>query len=121
MSGALWLIPTSLGAPGQAREVLPSATLACIHRLDYFVVENARSARAFLKAAGTAKPLQSLELVELDEHTPGERIPQLLAPIVGGRDGGLLSEAGAPRWSRPRTRPASWCARWWVRARSCSR
>ena len=101
MSGALWLIPTSLGAPGQAREVLPSATLACIHRLDYFVVENARSARAFLKAAGTAKPLQSLELVELDEHTPGERIPQLLAPIVGGRDGGLLSEAGAPAVADP--------------------
>ncbi|MCD6672090.1 MAG: SAM-dependent methyltransferase [Burkholderiaceae bacterium] len=101
MSGALWLIPTSLGAPGQVREVLPSATLACIHRLDYFVVENARSARAFLKAAGTAKPLQSLELVELDEHTPGERIPQLLAPIVGGRDGGLLSEAGAPAVADP--------------------
>lgn len=101
MSGALWLIPTSLGAPEQAREVLPSATLACIERLDYFVVENARSARAFLKAAGTMKPLQSLELVELDEHTPSERIPQLLAPIVGGRDGGLLSEAGAPAVADP--------------------
>ncbi len=101
MTGALWLIPTPLGEPGQARDVLPPATLACIERLDYFIVENARSARAVLKAAGTARTLQSLELVELDEHTPRERIPELLAPIVAGRDAGLLSEAGAPAVADP--------------------
>lgn len=101
MTGALWLIPTPLGAAEQARAVLPAATLACVGRLDYFIVENARSARAFLKAAGTAKPLQSLELVELDEHTPRERVPELLAPIVAGRDAGLLSEAGAPAVADP--------------------
>jgi len=101
MSGALWLIPTPLGAPEQARETLPAATLACIGRLDYFIVENARSARAFLKAAGTAAALQSLELVELDEHTPRGRISGLLAPIVAGRDAGLLSEAGAPAVADP--------------------
>ncbi len=101
MTGTLWLIPTPLGAPGDAREVLPPATLACIAPLDYFIVENARSARAFLKAAGTQTPLQSLELVELDEHTPRQRIPELLAPIAAGRDAGLLSEAGAPAVADP--------------------
>lgn len=101
MAGTLWLIPTPLGAPEQAQAVLPAATLACVAHLDYFVVENARSARAFLKAAGTGKPLQALELVELDEHTPRERIPELLAPIVAGRDAGLLSEAGAPAVADP--------------------
>ncbi len=101
MSGTLWLVPTPLGTPDQAPAVLPAATLACVARLDYFIVENARSARAFLKAVGTAKPLQSLELAELDEHTPHERLPELLAPIVAGRDAGLLSEAGAPAVADP--------------------
>lgn len=106
MTGTLWLIPTPLGGPASngpeaVRAVLPASTLACVARLDYFIVENARSARAFLKAAGTARALQSLELVELDEHTPLERIPALLAPIVAGRDAGLLSEAGAPAVADP--------------------
>ncbi|MCO5100129.1 MAG: SAM-dependent methyltransferase [Burkholderiaceae bacterium] len=101
MSGALWLIPTPLGAAEQARETLPAATLTCVRRLDYFIVENARSARAFLKAAGTVAPLQSLELVELDEHTPRALIAGMLAPIVAGRDAGLLSEAGAPAVADP--------------------
>ncbi len=101
MNATLWLIPTPLGDPAEARSVLPAATLERIERLDYFVVENAKSARAFLKAAGTEKPLQSLELVELDEHTPPERIPLLLAPLLAGRDAGLLSEAGAPAVADP--------------------
>ncbi|HEY0877250.1 MAG TPA: SAM-dependent methyltransferase [Zeimonas sp.] len=101
MTGTLWLIPTPLGDAESARAVLPAATLACVERLDYFLVENARSARAFLKAAGTARPLQSLDLVQLDEHTPRERIPEMLAPIVDGRDAGLLSEAGAPAVADP--------------------
>lgn len=100
-SGRLWLIPTPLGEASDPRRVLPADTLAAIEALDYFVVENARSARAFLKAAGTRTPLQALELRELSEHTPPAAIPALLAPILDGRDGGLLSEAGAPAVADP--------------------
>lgn len=100
-SGVLWLVPTPLGTDSDPRSVLPVTTLAAIDRLDYFVVENARSARAFLKAAGITRPLQEIEIVELNEHTRDERIPELLAPIVAGRDGGLLSEAGAPAVADP--------------------
>lgn len=100
-AGRLWLIPTPLGADSDPRRVLPADTLAAIEPLDYFVVENAKTARAFLKAAGTRAPLQALELRELSEHTPPSRIPELLAPILAGRDGGLLSEAGAPAVADP--------------------
>lgn len=101
MSGTLWLIPTPIGTPADAPAQLPPATLQRVAALDYFIVENARSARAFLKAAGTGKALQSLELVTLDEHTPAARIPELLAPVLAGRDAGLLSEAGAPAVADP--------------------
>lgn len=101
MTGALWLIPTPIGVAADAQMQLPPATLQCVAALDYFIVENARSARAFLKAAETARPLQSLELVTLDEHTPAADIPALLAPLLAGRDAGLLSEAGAPAVADP--------------------
>lgn len=100
-AGRLWLIPTPLGADSDPRRVLPADTLAAIAPLDYFVAENAKTARAFLKAVGTCTPLQALELRELNEHTPPAEIPALLAPILAGRDGGLLSEAGAPAVADP--------------------
>lgn len=100
-SGRLWLIPTPLGTGSDPHRVLPAETLAAVEPLDYFVVENARSARAFLKSAGTRVPLQALELRELNEHTPPDALPHLLAPILAGRDGGLLSEAGVPGVADP--------------------
>lgn len=100
-AGRLFLIPTPLGAASDPRRVLPADTLAAIEPLDYFVVEDPKTARAFLKAAGTRAPLQALELRELSEHTPLEAIADLLAPILAGRDGGLLSEAGVPAIADP--------------------
>lgn len=101
MPGQLWLLPVPLGADSHPIRVLPADTLAAMRALDYFIVENAKTARAFLKAAGITAPLQSLDLRELNEHTPRERIAELLAPILAGRDGGLLSEAGCPAVADP--------------------
>jgi 16S rRNA (cytidine1402-2'-O)-methyltransferase len=70
-------------------------------KLDYFVVEHAKSARRFLSGIKTEKPLQSLELVELSEHTATTELPALLAPLLAGRDAGLLSEAGCPGVADP--------------------
>jgi 16S rRNA (cytidine1402-2'-O)-methyltransferase len=99
--GRLFLIPTPLGAASDPHRVLPADTLAAVARLDCFVVENAKTARAFLKAAGTDTPLQALEMAELSEHTPIQAIPGLLAPLLAGRDMGLLSEAGCPAVADP--------------------
>jgi len=86
MAGTLYLIPVPLG-PTAPQESLPANVLATIHPLTHFVVEQAKTARAFLKAAGTALPLQELQLEELNEHTRD--------------DVGLLSEAGCPAVADP--------------------
>lgn len=99
--GRLFLIPTPLGDTADAVRVLPAATLAEVARLDRFVVENAKTARAFLKSAGTARPLQELQMDELSEHTPPEAIPGLLSALQAGHDVGLLSEAGCPAVADP--------------------
>ena len=97
---SLYLIPVPLG-PVSPDACLPPDTLAVARRLEYFVVERAKTARAHLKAMGHPQPLQSLHLEELNEHTPAAAIPALLAPLMAGHDLGLLSEAGCPAVADP--------------------
>ena len=101
MSGpTLFLIPVPLG-PVDPVTTLPPPVLERTRALAHFVVENAKSARAFLKAVGTDVPLQALHLEELNEHTRAAALDRLLDPLRAGHDVGLLSEAGCPAIADP--------------------
>lgn len=100
MAGTLYLIPVPLG-PQAPQDCLHPGVLATIRPLRHFVVEQAKTARAFLKAAGTELPLQELQLTELNEHTRNDALAALLAPLQAGHDVGLLSEAGCPAVADP--------------------
>lgn len=99
-TGTLYLIPTALGGsdPGP---FLPSSTLRVLSGLTRFIVENPKSARQFLKAAGHPHPLRSLDFRVLDEHTTDDELPDLLDPLRAGQDWGLMSEAGCPAVADP--------------------
>lgn len=103
-AGRLYLVPNALGA-GDLQAVLPTTTASVAASLGYFIGENAKSTRAFLKRVDAvvplALPLQRIEIVELDVSTPEQALPRLLGPIVAGRDGGLVSEAGCPAVADP--------------------
>lgn len=86
----LYAIPTPLGAA--AADALPAPALATIRGLKDFVVENAKSARAFLGELGM--PVRELSLVEVSGA-------DLLKPLREGRPLGLLSEAGCPAIADP--------------------
>jgi 16S rRNA (cytidine1402-2'-O)-methyltransferase len=99
-SGSLYLLPNTLGdAPAEA--VIPAAALHRARSLDYFIAENPKSARAFLKRIGFPRALQDLRIERLDHNTKPGDIPALLDPVQGGRDAGLLSEAGLPAVADP--------------------
>jgi 16S rRNA (cytidine1402-2'-O)-methyltransferase len=100
MAGKLYLIPVPLG-PTHPQDSLHPNILAIIHPLVHFVVEQAKTARAFLKAAGTETPLQQLQLQELNEHTRESELDAMLEPLRNGHDVGLLSEAGCPAVADP--------------------
>ncbi len=100
VTGTLYLIPVPLG-PVSPEACLPPATLEVARRIEHFVVERAKTARAHLKAMGHPQPIQALQLSELNEHTPAAAIPALLAPLKAGHDLGLLSEAGCPAVADP--------------------
>ncbi|MGI4985103.1 MAG: SAM-dependent methyltransferase [Janthinobacterium lividum] len=103
MSGILYLIPNTLGEGDDAalRAVLPEPVRATAARLDYFVGENAKATRAFLKRVGTERPIQQIRIGELNVQTPANAIDALLAPIIAGSDGGLVSDAGCPAVADP--------------------
>ncbi len=96
----LFLIPTPLGEEGL--EALPSQVLEVIHRLDFFIVERAKTTRHFLKKSGFPRPLQELTLFELNKRTTEEEKEAFLKPALNhGFDIGLMSEAGCPGVADP--------------------
>jgi len=98
--GRLHLIPVALGEVA-AIPSLPPSTLGIIAALDYFIAENERSARRFLKSAGHPGPLQQLAIERFDKNGNRALASALLQPVLAGRDAGLLSEAGCPAVADP--------------------
>ncbi len=96
----LYLIPTTLG-PTPPEAILPPPALATIKTLKYFVAERAKTARAFLKAAGHPLPLMQIDISELNEHTAPAARSALLEPLRQGENLGLVSEAGCPAVADP--------------------
>jgi 16S rRNA (cytidine1402-2'-O)-methyltransferase len=105
MTGTLFLIPNTLGDTETLASVLPEQVQQITSQLDYFVAENAKTARAFLKLIGAqhplCKPMQEIQIAELNVNTPAAALADLLAPLLAGRDGGLVSEAGVPAVADP--------------------
>jgi 16S rRNA (cytidine1402-2'-O)-methyltransferase len=108
--GTLFLIPNTLGPSDTAQadplaHIIPEQVRAITAGLDYFVAENAKTARAFLKLIAAQHPLikalQEIEIAELDVNTGAAALPALLAPLRAGRDAGLISEAGVPAVADP--------------------
>lgn len=100
MAGTLYLLPNTLGENDPA-EVIPAPVLTRLRTLRYLVAENPKVARQLLKRAGITTPLQDIRIERLDEHTPASALESLLAPILAGADGGLVSDAGCPAVADP--------------------
>ncbi len=102
MKGTIYMIPCPIADGESVWEVLPKANLEIINSLDYFVVENIRSARRFLSKAGIERKIDELQFVELNEHTTSSAdVERMLRPIIEGRSAGVISEAGVPGVADP--------------------
>ena len=110
MTGILYLIPTLLSPPDvssveQLAASIPVDVQKLTASLDYFIAENAKTARAYLKLIAQvtplSTPLQQILIQELNVNSPATRLPELLAPLHAGRHAGLISEAGVPAVADP--------------------
>lgn len=100
MQASLFLIPVTLGDT-EHRRVLPEFNREVILGIHYFVVENLRSARRFLKKTDPAIVIDNLTFYELNKHTSPEDVAGYLAPLAKGESVGVISEAGCPAVADP--------------------
>ncbi len=100
LCGTLYLIPVTLG-DDNISQVLPHDVVKVAQNLENFVVESEKSARHFLSTIKTVKPVRELTLNLLNEHTIDKDVAALLAPLLAGKDVGLMSDAGCPGIADP--------------------
>ena len=96
----LYLFPVPL-SDNPVTEVLPAHNIELIKSVKYFIVENLRSARRFLKQCDRTIDIDSLTFFTLNEHTDASELTSMLAPMEAGNDVGIISEAGCPAVADP--------------------
>jgi 16S rRNA (cytidine1402-2'-O)-methyltransferase len=112
--GILYLVPNTLGDDARNEQlpwVLPSETITCTAKLKHWIVEDAKTARAFLKAVDSISPLvcpiQEMQMQEWRgaarnaKYGDSVKPADLLEPLLAGNDMGLMSEAGVPGVADP--------------------
>lgn len=100
MKGRIWLIPVTLGNDN-FKTVIPAEVLEITRKLRYFIVEDLRSARRYLRLIDRQFPIDDSVFLELNEHTSGDETAGYLKPVLDGNDAGLMSEAGMPGIADP--------------------
>ena len=96
----LYLIPVTLG-DCEISKVLPPYNREIILSLRYFIVEDVKSARRFIKQTDCSIDIDKLTFFTLNKHTSKEELSVFLDPIKDGNSIGLLSEAGCPAIADP--------------------
>ena len=97
---SLYLIPNLLSdTPWQG--VLPQPISEIVSKLRFFIVEDVRNARRFLKKIDPSINIDELAFFELNKFTTEQQKVEYMKPLTEGSDIGLLSEAGCPGVADP--------------------
>ncbi|MCM1377496.1 MAG: SAM-dependent methyltransferase [Clostridium sp.] len=106
LQNALYLIPVPISdAPvGQS---IPEVNLEVVRSLRFFIVENVRTARRFLRRMIPDFDIDGSVFFELNGHTDIKEIPGFLDPLRQGNPMGVMSEAGCPAVADPGALPVS--------------
>lgn len=95
MKGILYLIPSEMGE--QSPEWLfPNRNMEVIRNVKYYVVENERTSRRFIKKVCPDVTIDDIVFYEINKHAPSEQVAEMMKPLYEGHDMGVISEAGMP-------------------------
>ncbi len=100
VKGIIYLIPVTLGSDDY-QKVIPDKVIFLTRTLRYFIVEDIRSARRFLRLIDKSFPIDDTTFFTLNEHTPDSELEACLEPVLNGFDIGVMSEAGLPGIADP--------------------
>lgn len=103
--GKLFLIPITLSNPGETtvvpEDVLPQTIKRTIDFIDYYIVENEKTARKFIKSILPEKKQPDLKISVLNKHTDFAEHNEFIQPLLRGENIGLMSESGCPGVADP--------------------
>ena len=103
--GKLYLIPCTLSNPGETtvipEDVLPQTIKRAIDFIDYYIVENEKTARKFIKSIHSEKKQPDLKIFLLNKHTEIVEHYEFIKPLLNGKNIGLMSESGCPGIADP--------------------
>ena len=103
--GKLYLIPITLSNPGETtvvpEDVLPQTIKRTIDFVDYYIVENEKTARKFIKSIHSEKKQPDLKISVLNKHTEIAEHNEFIQPLLRGENIGLMSESGCPGIADP--------------------
>lgn len=103
MTGRIYLIPVTLGGDDFLK-VIPEKVISLTRQLRFFIVEDIRSARRFLRLIDKEFPINESVFFVLNKHTAESDIVHFLEPVLKGSDIGIMSEAGLPGIADPGAR-----------------
>ena len=95
MKGKIYLIPVTLG-DNNYKKVIPEEVIETIKKIRFFVVEEIRTARRFLRMIDKDFPIDDSTFYVLNEHSDGKNLEEIIKPALEGNDMGVMSEAGLP-------------------------
>lgn len=104
--GRIYLIPSSLGE--EAPDSFSDSEKQLIQSLDFFIVENERSARRFLRSIGFSKNFDTVEMLKVDDDKNFLPDETLLLHFQKGKNAGVISEAGCPGIADPGAAVIRW-------------
>lgn len=98
--GKLFLIPTVIAEDTQ-QTVIPASVLSALKQINHFLAEDIRTARRYLSSLKIYESIELLDFKVLDKKTKEQELKELFAPIVEGKNLGILSESGCPGIADP--------------------
>lgn len=90
-----------MGEESNPKDVLPWSVAKTIEMIDYYIVENEKTARRFIKKIYPEKKQPELKISLLNKHTDISEYSEMLKPCLEGINVGLMSEAGCPGIADP--------------------
>lgn len=104
--GKILMLPMTLG-DSSIDSVIPKEVQEIIKGLKFFIVENIKTTRRYLKKIDRSINIDELTFFELNKHTDKTLIDEYLKPALNGSDIGMISEAGCPGIADPGSEIAS--------------
>lgn len=99
-AGKLFLIPTVIAENTQG-QVISFAVIDALKQINHFLAEDIRTARRYLSSLKIYESIEPLDFKVLNKDTKEQELKELFAPVLRGKNLGILSESGCPGIADP--------------------